>query len=84
MESEVRAVMELCKEAEISTKLKGKISKCFNVNAKIHQGSVLSLLLFVFDALSDGLEKPMKEFLYTDNLVVVGDCWKNLKEKYIG
>ena len=45
MEHEVRAVMEMYKEAETSVKLKGEISECFDIKVGVRQGSVLSPLL---------------------------------------
>ena len=50
----------------------------------VHQGSVLSPLLFaiVIDAIPENVEKGMKEFLYADDLVIMGDSWEEV-EKYV-
>jgi len=46
----------------------------------VHQGSVLSLLLFaiVMDALTAHLTKDMREFLYADDLAILGNCWEDV------
>jgi len=50
----------------------------------VHQGSVLSQLLFaiVIDALTDHLTKDMREFLYADDVAILGNSWKDVSQKY--
>jgi len=46
----------------------------------VHQGSVLSPLLFavVMDALSEHLNKDMREFVYADELAILGNSWEDV------
>jgi len=84
MEPEVRAVMEMYREAESTVQIEGKKTVRFEVKVGVHQGSVLSPLLFaiVMDALTDHLTKDMREFLYADNLAIIpGSSWKEVSQK---
>ena len=74
MECEVRAVMEMYKEVQTLVKLEGEMSEWFEIKVRVHQGSVLSPLLFaiVMDAVTENVGKGTKEFLYADDLVILG------------
>jgi len=50
----------------------------------LHQGSVFSPLLFaiVMDALTEHLNKDMREFLYADDLTILGNSWEDISQKY--
>jgi len=52
----------------------------------VHQGSVLSPLLFaiVMFALTDYLNNDTREFLYADNLAILGNSWGDVSQKYAG
>ena len=71
-------------DATTAVKVNGRVSKSFLFRVGVHQGSVLSPLLFiiVLEALSrefrGGL--PM-ELLYADDLVLLADSMKELIEK---
>ena len=71
-------------DASTKVRMNGRESKAFNVRVGVHQGSVLSPLLFiiVLEALSrefrEGL--PM-ELLYADDLVLIAETKELLLEK---
>ena len=77
--------MEMFKEAETSVKLVGEMSELFKVEVGVYQDSVLSPLLFVIlmDALTHDLETTMEEFLYAEDLVLLGDSWKEVEETFV-
>jgi len=55
--------------------IEGKKTAWFAVKVSFHQGSVLSLLLFaiIMDALTNHLNKDVREFLYADDLAILGN-----------
>ena len=57
----------------------------FEVKVGVHQGSVLSPLLFVvvMDVLSEGVRRGfLYEILYADDLVIMADSLQELESKY--
>jgi len=84
MEPEVSAVMEMYREAETAVQIEGTMIEWFEVKLGVHQGSVLSPLLFtiVIDALTDHL-KDMREFLYADDIAILGNSWEDVSQKYV-
>ena len=72
----VKAVMSLYKEAEKKVRVGSGLSEEFTVKVGVHQGSVLSPLLFamVIDEVTENARKGwMKQILYADNLVLMGE-----------
>ena len=72
----VRAVQSMYANARSRVRVNGQLSEEFEVNVGVHQGSVLSPLLFilVLGALSHGFGNGVHwELLYTDDLVIITD-----------
>ena len=81
--SVIRAMYE---DATTSVKLNGREIKGFSVHVGVHQGSVLSLLLFiiVLEALSRAFREglPM-ELFYAEDLVLMAETLELLKVKIL-
>ena len=78
MEREVFAITEMYKNIKTSVEVNDKQS-FIEVKVGVHQGSVLSPLLFavVMDVFTkDVREKGVKELLYADDLGLLGDSWE--------
>ena len=62
-------------------------SEEFEVNVGVHQGSVLSPLLFaiVVDVVKNGTKEGMlQEILYVDDIVLIAESMAELQEKFYG
>jgi len=79
-----KVVMEMYQKAETAVQIEGKKTAWFEVKVGVHQGSVLSPLLFaiVMDALTDILNKNMREFLCAINFAILGNSWEDVCQKY--
>ena len=56
--------------------LNGKLSEPFSITSGVHQGSILSPILFniVMEAMQQNIEiRALKELLYADDLVILAD-----------
>ena len=81
----VKVVMSLYEGAETKVKVGSGLSKKFSVKVVIHQGSVLSPLLFamVIDEVMENARKGwMKQIFYADDLVLMGETMEELRENF--
>ena len=79
----VKAVMSLYKGAETKVRVGSGLSEEFSVKVSEHQESVLSPLLFaiVMDEVTKNARKGwIKQILYADDLVLVGETMEELRE----
>ena len=82
----VCAIMAMYADALTAVRLNGKTSQDFSVRVGVHQGSVLSPLLFimVMEALSRTFRGGLPlELLYADDLVLLAETVELLKEKIL-
>ena len=80
----VQAVMTLYEDAKTSVRFGGEASESFDVKVGLHQGSVLSPLLFVIvmNATSSGVASGLPyEILYADDLALIAESEAELQEK---
>ena len=81
----VKAVMSLYEDAKTRVRVGSGLSDEFPVKVGVHQGSVLSPLLFaiVVDVVTKGArEGLLKELLYADDLVLTSESLVELQEKF--
>ena len=81
----VKAVMSLYEGSKTKVRVGPEFSDEFHVSVGVHQGSVLSPLLFaiVVDVVTENArEGLMKEILYADDLVLMSETMEGLKERF--
>ena len=82
----VRAVMSLYHGAKTKVRVGSELSEEFLVQVGVHQGSVLSPLLFTIavDVVSENArEGMMNKILYADDLVLMSESIENLKKTFL-
>jgi len=85
MEREIMVIMEMYKNIKSSVRMDEERSNKFVVKVGVHQGSVLIPRLFavVMDEITRVVrEDSVKEILYADNLVLLGDYWAELENRF--
>ena len=81
----VRAVMSLYEGAKTRARVGLELSEEFEVKVSVHQGSVLSTLVFaiVVDVVTENVRNDlMSEMLYADDLVLTSEMMEGLREKF--
>ena len=76
--------MSLYERVTTAVKVKDKLSEGFEVKVGVHQGSVLSPLLFtiVLEALSNSVRCGLPwELLYADDLVLIAESKESLLKR---
>ena len=81
----VKAVMSLYEGSRTKIRVGSGFSEEFGVRVDVHQGSVLSPLIFaiVVDAVSEhAREALLNEILYADDLVLISENLEDLRERF--
>ena len=82
----MNAVMAMYEGAQTVVRTTEGDSKAFNVKVGLHQGSVLTLLLFVIvmEMISRELRAGLPlELLYTDDLILMAESEESLRDKIV-
>ena len=81
----MRAVMSLYEGAKTRVRVGLELSEEFEVKVDVHQGSVLSPLVFaiVVDVVTENVRNGlMSEMLYVNDLVLLSETMEALREKF--
>ena len=82
----VRVVMSLYHGAKTKVRMGSELSKEFLVKVGVHQGVVLSPLLFAITVVvitKDAREQLINKIFYADDLVLIIESIQNLKGKFL-
>ena len=80
------SICDVSRNSRSAFKVNSTINESFDVKMGVHQGSVLSPLLFimVLEALSQDHRTGLPwELLYSDNLVIAGNTITHLEDRYL-
>ena len=81
MEREIKAMKEMYMNIRACVKVESMRSKSFDVKVGVHQESIPSALLLavVINEIRKGV---VKELLYANDLVLLGDDWEEVESQY--
>ena len=85
LEVMIRAIMSLYDGAKTRVRVGSAYSEEFEVKVAVHQGSVMSSLLFaiVVDVITENVTRGVVNILlYADNLVLMSETMEDLKERF--
>ena len=81
----MKAVMKMYQEVLSQVKVEGEDSKEFVVRVGIHQGSILSHLIFVvvMDAVTEEVAKEGRALMYADDLVLICETKEKARQRFV-
>ena len=85
VECYVNAVMKMYQEVLSQVKVEGEDSKEFAVRVGIHQGSILSPLIFdvVMDVVTEEVAKEGRALMYADDLVLICETKEEARQRFV-
>ena len=81
----VQALMSLCEGSSTKVKVGSGTSDDFGIRVDVHQGSVLSSLIFAFvvDVVTEhAREGLLNKTLYANDLVLMSESLEDLRERF--
>ena len=81
----MNAVMKMYKEVLSQVKVEDENSKEFAVTVGIHQGSILSPLIFdvVMDVVTEKVARDGRALMYADDLVLICETKKEARQRFV-
>ena len=81
----MKAVMKMYKEVLPQVKVEGEDSKELAVRMGIHQGSVLSLFIFVVmtDVVTEEVANEGHALMYADDLVLICETKEEARQRFV-
>ena len=85
VECYVNAVMKMYQEVLSQVKVEGEDSKEFPVRVGIHQGSILSPLIFdvVMDVVTEEVAREGRALMYADDLVLICETKEEVRQRFV-
>ena len=85
VECYMKAVMKMYEEVLSQVKMEGEDSKEFAVRVGIHQGSILSPLIFdvVMDVVTEEAAREGRALMYADDLVLICETKEEARQRFV-